>query len=155
MANTILHKRSSTPAAAPTTGDIALGEIAINTNDGKLYIKKDDGAASIVEIGAAELSFNDQTGTSYVLVLGDSSLVVTMNNAAANTVTVPPNSSVAYPIGTQILVEQRGAGQTTMVAGAGVTLNSAGGLLALTTQYSMLTLIKVATDTWTVAGDLA
>lgn len=52
MANTIKHKRSSTASATPVTTDLALGEIAINTYDGKLFIKKDDGTESIVEIGA-------------------------------------------------------------------------------------------------------
>lgn len=52
MANTIKLKRSSTASAAPTTGDLALGELAINTYDGKVYLKKDDGTESIVEIGS-------------------------------------------------------------------------------------------------------
>ena len=52
MANTVKLKRSATPAQAPTTGQLDLGEVAINTYDGKMYIKKDDGTASIVEIGA-------------------------------------------------------------------------------------------------------
>ncbi|AUR95512.1 hypothetical protein NVP1208B_24 [Vibrio phage 1.208.B._10N.222.52.A7] len=53
MAQTILHKRSSTASDTPTTGDLALGELAINTTDGKLFFKKDDGSESIVEIGEA------------------------------------------------------------------------------------------------------
>ena len=52
MANTIKVKRSAVPGKAPTTGDLQLGELAINTYDGKLYIKKDDGTASIILIGA-------------------------------------------------------------------------------------------------------
>ena len=52
MANTVKLKRSATPAAVPTTGQLDLGEIAINTYDGKVYIKKDDGTAAIVEVGA-------------------------------------------------------------------------------------------------------
>ncbi len=52
MAQTIKLKRSSSQGAEPTTSQIALGEVAINTYDGKMYIKKDDGTASIVEIGA-------------------------------------------------------------------------------------------------------
>ena len=52
MAQTIKLKRSSTADAEPTTAQLALGEVAINTYDGKMYIKKDDGTASIVEIGA-------------------------------------------------------------------------------------------------------
>lgn len=53
MAQTILHKRSSTPANIPTVGELALGELAINTSDGKLFFKKDDGSEAIVEIGEA------------------------------------------------------------------------------------------------------
>ncbi|CAB5225665.1 Intramolecular chaperone auto-processing domain containing protein [uncultured Caudovirales phage] len=52
MANTVKMKRSATPAKVPTTSDIDLGEIAINTYDGKMYIKKDNGTASIVQVGA-------------------------------------------------------------------------------------------------------
>ena len=51
MANTVKLKRSATPSAVPTTGQLDLGEIAINTYDGKMFIKKDDGAESVVEIG--------------------------------------------------------------------------------------------------------
>lgn len=52
MANPIVLKRSAVQGKVPTTGDLQLGELAINTYDGKLYIKKDNGSASIVEIGA-------------------------------------------------------------------------------------------------------
>ena len=52
MANTIKLRRSATASAVPTTGQLALGELAINTYDGKLFLKKDDGTESIVEIGA-------------------------------------------------------------------------------------------------------
>jgi hypothetical protein len=49
MANTIQHKRSSTATTIPTSGQLAAGELAVNTADGKLYLKKDN--ASIVQIG--------------------------------------------------------------------------------------------------------
>ncbi len=52
MANNVKLKRSATPSAVPTTGQLDLGEVAINTYDGKMFIKKDNGTASIVEIGA-------------------------------------------------------------------------------------------------------
>lgn len=50
MANTIKIKRSAVAGKAPATGDLELGELALNTYDGKLYTKKDDGTASIVEL---------------------------------------------------------------------------------------------------------
>jgi hypothetical protein len=54
MAQTIKLKRSATQGAAPTTSNLALGEVAINTYDGKMYIKKDvGGTESIVEIGGS------------------------------------------------------------------------------------------------------
>lgn len=53
MANVIKIKRSAVASKVPTTGDLQLGELAINTFDGKLYTKKDNGTATIVEIGGA------------------------------------------------------------------------------------------------------
>ena len=53
MANTIQVKRSAVPAKVPTTSDLALGEIAVNTYDGKMYIKKDNGTPAIVQIGGS------------------------------------------------------------------------------------------------------
>ena len=77
------------------------------------------GTATAGGINAPIHSVNTQTGTSYTLVLGDANGLVDTDNGSANTVTVPPNSSVAFPVGTQVLVVQQGAGQTTIVAGSG------------------------------------
>ena len=62
MANSIILKRSSTPAKVPTTAQLALGEIAINTYDGRIFIKKDDGTPSVVEIGGVT-SVNGEIGS--------------------------------------------------------------------------------------------
>ena len=48
MAVELLHKRNSSTGTVPSTSALELGEIAINTYDGKLFIKKDDGTQSIV-----------------------------------------------------------------------------------------------------------
>ena len=101
------------------------------------------------------LAINAQTGTTYTLVLADQTKIVEMNNASANTLTVPPNSSVAYPTGTQIIVLQTGAGQTSIAAGSGVTINSASSKLKITGQWSACTLIKRATNIWVLVGDIA
>ena len=87
-------------------------------------------------------------------MIADKDKLVEMNNASANNLTVPPNSSVAFAVGAQIRILQIGAGQTTVVAGAGVTINSTPGL-KLRAQWSSATLIKRATDTWVLIGDLA
>lgn len=101
----------------------------------------------------ADVSTNAQVA-SYTLVLADKNKIVEMNVASENTLTVPPNSSVAFPVGSQINVLQTGAGQCTITAGAGVTVNGTPGL-KVRTQYSYVTIIKRATDTWVVVGDLS
>jgi ElaB/YqjD/DUF883 family membrane-anchored ribosome-binding protein len=96
-------------------------------------------------------AINAQTGTTYTLVLADASKHITMSNASANTLTIPPNSSVAFEIGTRIMVQQKGAGSTTIAAGAGVTINAPSTVtLAIDEQHESRGLIKVATDTWTL-----
>jgi hypothetical protein len=105
--------------------------------------------------GGGPLDWNEQTA-SYTLGLVDAEGAVAMNVASANTVTVPPESSVAFPIGTSILIYQEGAGATTITAGAGVTLRARAGLTqVLNGQYAMATVVKRATNTWVLAGDLA
>lgn len=103
---------------------------------------------------------NAQTGTSYTLVLTDAGKQVTMNNASASTLTIPPNASVAFDVGVRIVVIQLGAGSVTLTAGAGVTISSLSTSLAMS-QYQTAELVKQATNTWiatlgagsTVSGD--
>ena len=99
------------------------------------------------------ITTNRQTA-SYTLVLSDADKLVEMNVGSANNLTVPLNSSVAFPTGTQILLAQYGAGQTTVVATSGVTIRSNGGKLKLNVQYSGATLIKIAENEWYLFGDI-
>jgi hypothetical protein len=104
------------------------------------------------------LALNAQTGTTYTFVLTDNGKLITASNASAQTYTIPLNSSVAYAIGSQINLIQIGAGQVTMVGAAGVTVASNAATAAqpkCRNQYAAATLIKVATDTWYVIGDIA
>jgi hypothetical protein len=83
-----------------------------------------------------------------------------MNNASANTLSIPTNASVAYPVGTQLTILQIGAGQTTIqaVTSGTTTILSTGGTAAapkLRTRYSSATCIKAATDLWYVIGDIS
>lgn len=96
---------------------------------------------------------NAQTGTTYTLVLTDAGKMVTLSNAAAITLTIPTNASVAFPTNTRIDLAQFGAGQVT-VGGAGVTIRSSGSKLKLAGQYSGATLWKKGTDEWLLVGDI-
>ena len=89
----------------------------------------------------------------YVLVLADAGSAIEMNLAGANTLTVPPNSSVAFPVGTVVEVMQYGAGTTTLTPGGGVTIRTASSLTTRA-QYSVVSIRKTDTDEWVAAGDL-
>ncbi len=118
--------------------------------DGTNWINKS--AASVPVL------LNAQSGTSYTLVLGDAGKVVEGTNSSANTITIPLNASVAFPIGTQITVLQAGTGQTSINVTSGVTLNAGlqgtTNVAKLRAQWSAAVLIKRSTDTWVASGDL-
>ena len=79
--------------------------------------------------------------------------IVEISKASATTLTIPTNSSVAYPVGTTIDIIQTGSGQVTIAGAGGVTVNATPGL-KLRTQWSSATLLKRAENTWLVYGDL-
>ena len=112
-------------------------------------------AAELDAVATAMIAINAQTGTTYTTVLADDGKLITCSNASAISVTIPPNSSVAYGVGTQLNFAQLSTGQVTLVAGAGVTLNSSGAKLKLKDQYSVGTCVKTDTNTWFVVGNLS
>jgi hypothetical protein len=98
-------------------------------------------------------SFNAQAA-SYTLVLGDADKIVEMGVATANTLTVPNNDTVAYPVGTEITILQTSTGQTTLTPAGGVTINATPGL-KLRAQWASATIIKRSTNVWVAIGDLS
>lgn len=134
--------------------DVGLGNVD-NTSDANKPISTAQQAAlnGKASLGKLEGLVSDAT-TARTLALTDLGQAVEMTNAAANTVTVPPNSSVAFPLNAVIPIIQMGTGQTTIAAGAGVTIRSYGNKLKLVGQYAQATLYKRATDEWVLAGGL-
>jgi hypothetical protein len=100
------------------------------------------------------LPINTQTGTGYTLALEDEGKLLIFDNTAAITLTVPTNATVAFPIGAQIMIYQLGSGQVTTVGDTGVTIEAYNNEVKTKAQYSVATLIKRATDTWILTGDL-
>jgi hypothetical protein len=96
-----------------------------------------------------------QQSIAYTLVLSDAGDIVEMTNGTDVNLTVPPEASVDFPVGTQITIIRNGAGKVQFVAGAGVTLRSDASKQFISTQYSAATLIKRAADEWYVVGNLA
>jgi len=142
-------KISGTAVTVADTGTVTSTMIADGT-----IVNADINASAAIELGKlADVSTNAQTD-SYTLVLADKNKIVEMNKASANNLTVPLNSSVAFAVGSQINILQTGAGQTTVVATSGVTINATPGL-KLRAQWSYATLIKRAENTWVLVGDVS
>lgn len=100
---------------------------------------------------------NAQPGTTYTFVLADLCCPTVLTNASAITATVPPHSSVAYPVGCFMVVIAGGAGVVTVAQGAGVTLKSVAqgsGNQTISGQNGKLFLHQTAQDVWLVSGDL-
>lgn len=114
-----------------------------------------NGDAGYVGIPPLNISAPSFTSNNYTAVLADRDRFLELSNSTtAGTFTVPPNSSVPFPIGGQLNIVQTGSGQITVTAGSGVTINSSSGL-KLRAQWASATLVKRATDTWVLFGDLS
>ncbi len=136
-------------------GDTMSGALTLNADPAspmhaatKQYVDAHAGAANAQTINA-------QTGTAYTIQANDSRKIVTLNNAATIALTVPLNSTQAFPIGGSVDLIQLGAGQILVAPAGGVTINTSMATPKSRAQYSVLTLIKIATDTWVLTGDAA
>jgi hypothetical protein len=116
-----------------------------NTDMDFTWIEQDD----------TTLAFNAQTGTTYTLVAADLGKMVTLSNASAITLTVPPS---VFATGNIINIQQIGAGQVTLSQGAGVTITSTGATSSapkLRAQYSAASILCTGSNAFTVIGDIA
>lgn len=137
-------------ASLPYHGGVAWGGITGTLSD------QTDLQTALDAKGDKTLAINAQTGTTYTLVLSDASKLVTLSNSSAVTLTVPANSSVAFPVGTVIALAQLGTGLVTVEGDTGVTINSTTpGDDDLTGQWAAASLTKLATDTWLLSGGVA
>lgn len=96
----------------------------------------------------------ESKSASYTLVLTDSAKLIEVNSSSATTLTIPTNSSVAFPVGTTISILQAGSGQITIAGASGVTVNGTPGLKTRT-QWSSAAIVKRGTDAWVALGDLS
>lgn len=122
--------------------------VAINALSDTIQAPNVSGAPSGRYVG-----INAQTGTTYTLTLADEGKLITCSNTGAITVTIPLNSAVALPVGATIDVSAINTGMVTIAATGGVTFNPTPSVTRA--RYSSLSLVKIATDTWLVVGDIA
>jgi hypothetical protein len=113
-----------------------------------------------VDASIAGLTVNAQTGLTYTAVKADGlNAIVTMDNAAANVFSIPTDATYNFPIGTTLLVYQKGAGITTIqaVTSGTTTVTSAGTVSAapVLSRYKAAAAIKLAANSWIVVGGIA
>lgn len=118
---------------------------------GTATLTKYNGSAWADAIVIPEPTVSEQTGTTYTIVAGDAGNTVFVNNATGTTVTIDDEIEV----GERIDFVQKGAGAITFAAGSGVTLNSKDASLASAGQYAGATVIKEATNTYYLIGNLS
>ena len=96
----------------------------------------------------------DRKTADYTLALTDAGKVIEINSGSSENVTIPPNSGVAFPLGTQIVIVRMGSGAVVIVEGSGVTTRSDGDKAKIKSQYSSCVLIKHETNEWYILGNL-
>ena len=103
--------------------------------------------------GAIYYGFNSNTGN-YTLALTDQGKILPFNTSSTGTITVPLNSSVAFPTGSFVNFIQTGTGPILMTGASGVTIQSESSKLKLKGQYAVAGVVKTDTDTWVAFGNL-
>ena len=143
--------------ATTVSGDVTITGAGVTAIGSGVIVDADVSATAAISRGKiADMSIDTKTGN-YTLVLTDANKLIEMNiTSTANTVSVPTNASVAFPIGTQINITQYGTGKTQIVAvTSGTTSVRSTPGSYLRDRYSSATLIKRATDEWYLIGDLS
>jgi hypothetical protein len=139
-----------------TSGAVSLAiDSTVTTLTGSQTLTNKTLTAPVINNGKVNLTLNAQTGTSYTLVAADSGKLVTLDNASAITLTIPPS---VFAAGEQINIAQIGAGQVTFAQGAGVTIVSIGASAAapkISKRYGAATVICTAANSFLVIGGLA
>lgn len=103
-------------------------------------------------LATAIVAINAQTGTTYTAVASDVGKLVTLSNAAAIALTIPPS---VFAVGDQINIMQgTGGSGVVTISGASVTLNSNGAKLKTNGQYAVATILCTAANTFLVFGNL-
>jgi hypothetical protein len=90
----------------------------------------------------------------YTIIKSDMGVILNAANTTDQNITIPPSSSVAFPVGALIQVRVGAAGAVTFVGGAGVTLQARGGAVKSAGQFALIQALHTSGDFWTISGDV-
>jgi hypothetical protein len=140
------------PATTVAFNEGSLDDLAVNNIEVAGVVFTD---GTQTKAGVPSITTISQKTDSYTLAsLTERDTIIEINKSTATTLTIPTDATVNYPVGTTLDIIQTGSGQVTIAGAVGVTVNATPGL-KLRTQWSSATLLKRASNTWLVFGDLS
>ena len=123
MASNIKFKRSAVQNRVPTTAQLELGELALNTYDGKLYTEINTGSASVVEIGSKLSSLvvdgDNGGGNGDVVFHGATAGRDLTWDASINRLHIADNADLAFGDGNDLIINHTGNHSFIQDAGQG------------------------------------
>jgi hypothetical protein len=102
----------------------------------------------------ALITVNAQTGTAYTPGTAQVGQLTTLDNAAAQSITIPDNATTAFAIGDQLNFMNLSTGTATFAPAGTAVIRSAGSKLKLADQYAVCTVLKIDTDAWVMVGNV-
>jgi hypothetical protein len=177
-ARVLMGNSSNVPTATALSGDVTIDSSGVTAIGSGVIVNADIGASAAIAYSKLNLATSivnadisssaaidrnkiadstiDTKTANYTLVLADKNKFIEMNVSSANTVSVPTDASVDFPIGSQINITQYGTGKTQIVAvtPATTSVRATPGAY-LRAQYSSATLVKRAANEWYLIGDLS
>jgi hypothetical protein len=140
-----------TTHASFALADLSVADLTANTVSATNGIVFSDGTQ--LNVGVPSITTIAEKTASYELsTVAERDTIVEVNSQGATTLTIPSDSSLDFPVGTTLDVIQTGAGQVTIAGAQGVTVNATPGL-KMRAQWSSVTLLKRAANSWIVFGD--
>ena len=152
----IVANSSGVPTWVSETGDVTISDTGVAAIAPLVIVNADINSSAAIEQNKIADSIIDTKTANYTLALTDKNKFIEMNVGSANTVSIPTDASVNFPIGSQINITQYGTGKTQVIAvtpGTTSVRSTPGAFLRA--QYSSATLIKRAANEWYLIGDLS
>ena len=135
-------------------GTLNVGSVNAGAIDASFLYSGGTDLASLLTGGSRTMGVRTSTATTITPALSDANGLLIASAATAITVLIPANTTVAFPIGTQIMFEQGSTGQVRFSASTGAVLNSYGNAYNHVGQYATSFITKKTANSWVLDGNL-